>query len=84
MAHEKTEQFLNESSIARRVRAPARVVLRRFTSTGRELDAGLNGGSIEVECEPACDLVVGGRIVARGKLVEENGRQMFCATEVIG
>lgn len=83
------EAFLKESLIASRVKAHARVVVRRFEASPRSVERALRSGRIEVEAEPICELVVGGIVVARGEIVaggeadNEDGTSRFRVTEVV-
>ena len=81
----KTEEFLTASPIAAKVKLPARVILRRLTLTPRDI-AAIKSGDLAVSPpngETVCDLEVGGRIVARGKVVKKRGGFRFRVREVM-
>ncbi|TVQ21310.1 MAG: FliM/FliN family flagellar motor switch protein [Spirochaetaceae bacterium] len=77
------ETFLSDSTMARRVRADARVVIRRFDASPRAVGAAIDSGRVEIEAQPVCELVVGNTLVARGEIVTENGARAFRVTEVV-
>ena len=77
------ERFLEQSPLAQRTRAEARIVVRRFSATSAGVEEALDSGRMRVEAEPICELVVGGQILARGEIVSEDGTYRFRATEVM-
>ena len=83
MATINLERFLAGSPIAKRARMDVRVVLRRFTASPREIDEGIRGGRLLVSGTPACELVAGGVVLARGTIVETENGPAFKATEVV-
>jgi hypothetical protein len=83
MSGSNLESFLKSSPVARRVKADARVVVRRFTAAPGEVDAAVASGRVEVDAEPICELVVGDTVIARGEIIGEDGTHRFRVTEVI-
>ena len=80
---EQLEQFLTNSPIAQRVAVDARIVVRRFDASPRELKRAMNEGSLSVEAKPLYELIVGETLVARGKIITESGASRFLVTEVV-
>jgi hypothetical protein len=78
------ERFLTDSALARRARVDARVVVRRFDASQRELETAVDAGTLSLEAEPVFELVVGEQLVARGEIVTDQGATRFRVTEVIG
>ncbi|MFW5729883.1 MAG: hypothetical protein ACOCYC_04050 [bacterium] len=77
------ETFLKSSPVAKRVKAEARVVVRRFTAAAAEVDAAIASGRVEMDAEPICELVVGDTVLARGEIITEGGANRFRVTEVV-
>jgi hypothetical protein len=77
------EAFLKGSPVASRVKADARVVVRRFEASPRAVEDALQSGRIEIEATPICELVIGGVVVARGEIDNEDGTSRFRVTEVV-
>ncbi len=77
------ETFLRDSTMARRVRADARVVVRRFDASPRAVAAAIDSGRVEIDAKPVCELIVGGELVARGEIITEDGANAFRVTEVV-
>ena len=77
------QAFLSDSTIARRVRADARVVARRFDASPRAVETAAESGRIEIDAKPICELIVGDKLVARGEIITENGTSRFQVTEVV-
>ena len=84
MAAKNVEEFLASSPVARRARAEARLVLRRFTAPSTEVEAALRAGEVVVDAKPVCDLVVGDVVLAHGEILDENGMSVFRIREVRG
>lgn len=83
MSGSTLERFLEQSPLARRARAEARIVIRRFTAPPARVEHALESGRMRVEAEPICELVVGGQVLARGEIVSEDGTYRFRVTEVM-
>ena len=83
MSSSDLEDFLTGSPVAKRARAAARLVVRRFEATSDRIDAALDTGRVAVEATPVCELVVGERMVARGEIISEAGTNWFRVTEVM-
>jgi hypothetical protein len=83
MAESELEAFLKSSSLAERIKADARIVIRRFRATPSRLQSAVASGRLELEAEPICELVVGERLIARGEIVQEKGESRFKVTEVV-
>jgi flagellar motor switch/type III secretory pathway protein FliN len=77
--------FLESSPVAERVQVTPRVILRRTEMKAADLRAQLEGGAISLEQlgEEVCDLEVGGQVLARGRLVREQGKCWLRLTEVL-
>ena len=82
MARNPIERFLSTAAIARRAGVVPRIVVRRFEMDARALDQAAAGGSVTVAGAQACDLVVGDVVLARGEVVESDGRHVFQVREV--
>ena len=82
---ESTVEFLASSPVAERIKLPARVVLHRTVLTPREI-ARIKSGerTLSPDSEEAvCELEVGGRIVATGRIVKKRGKYQFRVREVM-
>ena len=77
------EVFLNGSPVAKRARAVARVVVRRFEASPHAAEIAMKSGRIEIGAQPICELVVGDTLVARGEIITEDGAGRFRVTEVV-
>ena len=77
------EAFLLESPIARRVPADARVVIRRFEASSRDVEAAIEANRVETEAKPVCELVVGGKTLAHGEIMTDGGKSRFQVTGVV-
>ncbi len=77
------EAFLMSSSLAKRVPAQARVVVRRFAERPRAVETAMESGRIEIEAKPIYELVVGDTLVAHGEIITEDGASRFQVTEVV-
>ena len=82
MARDRLEEFLSESTIAKRATVPARVVFRRTRLTPGETGTALDSGELTLVGQPVCELVAGAVVVATGVIVERDGRHYFEAREV--
>ncbi len=80
---EKTRAFLAGSPLARSLRLPARIVLQRTKLTAQELAAIPRAESYGPvpEAERACELEVGGQVLARGRIVKRRGAYWFRVRE---
>ncbi len=75
-------RFLQDSPLASRIALPVRVVVRRLTLGSREVGKIMEGGTFTPSGEEACDLVIGGQCIARGKIVRKRGGLYFKAGEI--
>ena len=75
--------FLKESSIAKLVELAGRVVLHRDHLRVRNAAEIREAGRYCPASGPVCELEVGGQVLARGEIVEEEGRTMFRVEEVL-
>ncbi|MFP4551825.1 MAG: hypothetical protein ACLFNT_13550 [Spirochaetales bacterium] len=80
---EQLEQFLTNSPIAQRVAVDARIVMRRFQASPRELERAMNEDLLSIEGKPLYELIVGETLVARGEIITESGASRFRVTEVV-
>ena len=55
----------------------ARIVVRRFRLTPREIDAACSRERVSMDYRSVCELVVNGSVVAAGELVEQDGGLVF-------
>jgi hypothetical protein len=79
---EGLKRFLGESPIAAEVSLPTAVILRRLTlSPGAIADIALSG-TFTPEGGEACELELGGRCVARGRIVRRWGKSYFKVLEM--
>jgi hypothetical protein len=83
MSTSTLELFLSDSPIALRVPADARIVIRRFAASPAEIGAAVDSGRVEVETRPLCELVVGGKTLARGEITSDGARSHFRVTGVV-
>lgn len=83
MSKSTLEVFLSDSPIALRVPADARIVIRRFEATPAEIDEAVESGRIEIEAKPMCELVVGGKTLARGEITKDGARSHFRVTGIV-
>ncbi len=77
------ETFLKTSSAARRIGVDARIVIRRFSSTPKQVAAVLEDGTVEIDGPPICELTAGEIVLARGEIRELDGVLSFVVTEVV-
>jgi hypothetical protein len=83
MRKSTVEVFLSESPIALRIPADARIVIRRFEASSRDVEAAVETGRVEIEAKPMCDLVVGGETLAHGEITTDGGASRFRVTGVV-
>ena len=76
--------FLDSSPIAKRTRLSATVILDRSTQTPADLlsikEQGVyTPGPIDMR---ACELEIGGKVIARGRVVKHRGNSYFKVTDL--
>lgn len=75
---DRIDAFLERSSVARRTRLPARLVLRREHLTPRQVLALQERGEYRMDGPVAwAELEVGGQVLADGEIVEREGKHYF-------
>ena len=77
------EQFLKQSPMAARVVLPTLVVVGRDKLSSEAL-ATLRTRGTYAGGDAACDLEVGGQVVARGRVVTRRGLHYFQVREIAG
>jgi flagellar motor switch/type III secretory pathway protein FliN len=77
--------FIDSSSIAEIVKLSPRIICSRSKMGLLELSSLAEGGSVEIIPleDRELDLEVGGRIIARGRLMKEKGTEFFQITELV-
>ena len=80
---ENLEEFLKQSKMAARVVLPTHVVVGRDRLSSEAL-AALSTRGTYAGGDSACDLEVGGQVVARGRVVTRRGKRYFQVREIAG
>ena len=77
--------FLEQSPVARRTRVDANVILTRTTLTAAKLVSIKERGVFTPERIDTneCELEVGGKVVARGRIVKRRGRSYLKITALV-
>ena len=75
-------RFLEESPIASEVSLPTKVILRRLSLSPGAIEGMAERGSFAPEGGETCELEVGGRFVARGRIVRSRGKTWLKVTEM--
>ena len=70
-----------DGPVARRIAFPGRVVIRRGQMTLAEFRGMATAGEVTVSGSPLCELEIGGEVIARGRIEEEDGEYYFVAQE---
>jgi len=81
MAIDRLEEFLSESTIAKRASVPVKVVFRKARMTPGKLGRALEMSEVTLGGRPECELVAGGTVIATGEIVEREGSFFFEAKE---
>ena len=63
----------NQKRILERIFLPSRIVVHRLDLTTEALAEILRTGALDAAGEHSCDLEVGGRTLARGRIVRRRG-----------
>ena len=77
------DAFSRESPTAKRVELAGRIVLHRDHLSVRDAAEIWEAGRYCPASSPVCELEVGGQVLARGEIVEEEGCTMFRVDEVL-
>ena len=79
-----TSKFLQTSQLATQVRLPTRIVMRRGQLSPTDVVAIKTDGTYDAATAgaPLCELVVGGTILARGRVIRRGGRVFFKVAEL--
>ena len=76
------KEYLDTSPSAKKVKLAGRVVLQRTLLSPLELrEVRARNAHAIPRKEALCELEVGGRVIARGELVEKGGENYFKLTE---
>ncbi len=81
--NESLEEFLNNSSIAEKVRITPRIVVQRMFLKPRDLvdiRKRRHYGPVS-DKEKICELEAGGQVLARGKIIRRRGEYYFKVLE---
>lgn len=81
MARDRLEEFLSESTIAKRSAVPVKVVFRKVRMTSGKLNRALDVNEVTIGGRPECELVAGGTVIATGEIMERDGSFFFEAKE---
>ena len=76
-------RFLEESLISERVRIPAHIVVRELTLSSSAVTRMMESGSFTPLGGHVCDLEVGGRHVASGRIVRKRGGFFFKTASIL-
>ena len=76
------KKFLEESPIAEAVSLPAAVIVHRQLLSPKEVSGIRERGTYTPSGEDVCGLEVGGRLIARGKMIRRRGMSYFKVTEM--
>jgi flagellar motor switch/type III secretory pathway protein FliN len=77
------DEFLNKSPVASKVKLPVKVVLHRTQLSAKELvDIKAKGEFGPVDKE-LCELVSGGQVIAKGKIISKKGEYYFKVKELV-
>jgi hypothetical protein len=76
-------RFLEESPIAERVSLPAHIVVRELTLSSSAVKRMMESGSFTPLGGHLCDLELGGRRVASGRIVRRRGKYFFKPTSIL-
>ena len=71
------QKLINSPTLSNGVAVTARIVLRRFELTPRDVENGCCRGAIKPGGKTACDLVANGSVVASGTITERDGTYFF-------
>ena len=72
----QVESFL-QGPVARAIRLPGKVVLRRSETTLDRYRRGVAEGSIQLDGPEVCELVVGGVVIASGVVVQDDDGEYY-------
>jgi hypothetical protein len=78
---EDVRKFLEESPIASTVSLLSAVIAHRQKLNPADIGRIMEAKSFSPSGEDVCELEVGGRLVARGKMIRRRGKMYFKVTE---
>jgi hypothetical protein len=83
--NETIDRFLAESALAEKIKLPARVVIKRTSLSSQDVvDIRAAGEYGPVPAgEEICELEIGGRRIATGKIVKKRGGYFFKVLELV-
>jgi hypothetical protein len=76
------KKFLEESPMASAVTLPATVIVHRQKLSPASVGRIMEQGSFAPAGEEVCELEVGGKLIARGKIIRRGGASWFKVTEM--
>jgi len=76
-------RFLEESPISERVSLPAHIVVRELTLSSSAVQRMMESGSFTPLGGHVCDLELGGRRVASGRIVRRRGNYFFKTASIL-
>lgn len=80
---EPTRKFLDTSPIAKRVKLKSSIILHRTRVSPADIVNIRNDKTYEIPPKEAvCELEVGGKVVAKGKIVKKKGESYFKVEEI--
>jgi hypothetical protein len=75
--------FLEDSPIAERMSIPTHIIVRELTLGSTAIRRILQSRSLTLHDGKVCDLEVGGRRIARGRIVRRDGSYFFKTASVV-
>jgi hypothetical protein len=81
-AMEKLEQFLEESPIAIRVTLPTKIIVHELKLSYAVVKGIMESAAFAPSNGKVCELEVGGRRIARGRIVRRRGEYFFKVGEM--
>jgi len=77
------DDFLNNSPVASKVKLPAKVILHRMQLSAKELINIKRKGELVPVDKGLYELVYGGQIIAKGKIINKKGEHYFKVKELV-
>ena len=79
---DSVKKFLEESPMASAVTLPAAVIVHRQMLSPAAVGGIMERGSFTPSGEDVCELEVGGKLIARGRIIRRGGASWFKVTEM--
>jgi hypothetical protein len=79
---EKLKRFLEESPIAARVALPTKIIVRELKLSYMAVKGIMESAAFTPSDGKVCELEVGGRRIARGRIVRKHGNYFFKVGEM--